>query len=32
MEDEMDKNTFELLVKYNREVNQQMDNIIKTLS
>jgi uncharacterized damage-inducible protein DinB len=28
----MDKNTFELLVKYNKGVNQQMDNIIKTLS
>jgi uncharacterized damage-inducible protein DinB len=28
----MDKNTFELLVKYNSEVNRQMDNIIKTLS
>jgi uncharacterized damage-inducible protein DinB len=28
----MDINTFKLLVKYNREVNRQMDNIIKTLS
>jgi uncharacterized damage-inducible protein DinB len=28
----MDKNIFELLVKYNKEVNQQMNNIIKTLS
>jgi uncharacterized damage-inducible protein DinB len=28
----MDKNTFELLVKYNRGVNQQMNSIIKTLS
>jgi uncharacterized damage-inducible protein DinB len=28
----MDKDTFELLVKYNKEVNQQMDKIIKTLS
>jgi uncharacterized damage-inducible protein DinB len=28
----MDKNTFELLAKYNREVNQQMNNIINMLS
>ena len=28
----MNKNTFELLVRYNKGVNQQMDNTIKTLS
>jgi uncharacterized damage-inducible protein DinB len=28
----MDKSTFELLVKYNKEINQQMNEVIKTLS
>ena len=28
----MDKNTFELLAKYNKEVNQKMNDIIKKLS
>jgi uncharacterized damage-inducible protein DinB len=32
LEDTMDKNTFELLAKYNMQVNQQMNDIIKTLS
>jgi uncharacterized damage-inducible protein DinB len=32
LEDKMDKNTFELLAKYNMEVNQQMNDIIKALS
>jgi uncharacterized damage-inducible protein DinB len=32
LEDKVDKNIFELLAKYNMEVNQQMNDIIKTLS
>jgi uncharacterized damage-inducible protein DinB len=32
VEETMDKNNFELLAKYNKETNEKMNNIIKTLS